>query len=138
MAGQPKRFESGEQLIKLFEEFCASIEECGFEQVPNQTSFCRWLHNNYKDTDVRTVYNSLHRYFPNIKKDFEKIQGDTVSTGAMLGKYQPTMSIFALKNWCGWGDQGRVADYGANEQEDDPLSAALKEEAERLNDADQQ
>jgi hypothetical protein len=23
----------------------------------------------------------------------------------MLGKYQPTMSIFALKNWCSWSDR---------------------------------
>lgn len=137
-AGQPKRFESGEQLIKLWEEFCETIAECDFEQVPTQTAFCRWLRREFKDTDRKTIYNSLNRYFPTIKSEFERIQGDTVSTGAMLGKYQPTMSIFALKNWCGWGDGGRVVDYGVNEKEDDPLSKALKEEAERLNDADQQ
>lgn len=106
-AGQPKRFKSGEQLIKLWEEFCASIETGGYSQVPTQTAFCRWLQANYKEADRKTIYNSLNKYFPDIKKEFERIQSDTVSTGAMLGKYQPTMSIFALKNWCGWGDNGK-------------------------------
>ena len=131
-AGQPRRLESGEALLKLWDEFCCQICDSGYELVPTQTAFCKWLRENYKDTDRRTIYNSLHRYFPEIKKDFERIQGDTVAQGAMLGKYQSTMSIFALKNWCNWGDCGMSANYGTEPQEDDPLSAALKEEAERL------
>jgi hypothetical protein len=40
----------------------------------------------------------------------------------MLGKYQPSMSIFALKNWCGWTDrmetqnENRNYDMGVVEQ----------------------
>ena len=26
----------------------------------------------------------------------------------MLGKYNPTMTIFALKNWCNWKDKAEV------------------------------
>ena len=44
-------------------------------------------------------------YFPTIKKEFEKLQSDTITTGGMLGKYNPTMTIFALKNWCNWKDK---------------------------------
>ena len=40
-----------------------------------------------------------------MKKEFEAIRADTISEGTMLGKYQPTMSIFALKNWCSWTDR---------------------------------
>ena len=131
-AGQPRRFESAEDFIELWDEFCCEICDSGYEIVPTQTAFCKWLRENYKATDRRTIYNALNRYFPTIKKEFEKIQSDTVAQGAMVGKYQSTMSIFALKNWCNWGDSGMLSSYGAEQIEDDPLSAALKEEGLRM------
>ena len=30
---------------------------------------------------------------------------DTITEGVNLGKYNTTMSIFALKNWCNWADK---------------------------------
>ena len=72
--------------------------------IPSQTSFCRWLAKNYKKTDRKTIYNSLNKIFPEIKKEFDRIRGDVIAEGAMLGRYQPTMSIFALKHWCKWAD----------------------------------
>lgn len=103
--GQPKKFKSGDELIELWEEFCGSIVENGFETIPSQSAFCRWLSERYKEVDRRTIYNSLNQYFPDIKKEFERIQSDTIMQGGMLGKYNPTMSIFGLKNWCGWADK---------------------------------
>ena len=137
MAGQPKRFQSAEQLISLWSDFCNDIVVSEFNTVPTQTAFCRWLSENYKDTDRKTIYNALNEYFPDIKKNFEQLQSDIIMQGGMLGKYNPTMSIFGLKNWCGWGDNGNNAYNKGNEnkQEDDPLTKALKEEAERLNNA---
>jgi hypothetical protein len=38
-AGQPKRFESGEQLIALWYEFCAEIVEDGYKIAPTLTEF---------------------------------------------------------------------------------------------------
>lgn len=105
MAGQPKKFENGKELIKLFNEFCAEIPENGYTEIPSQTCFCRWLEKNYTKVDRRTIYNSLNKYFPTIKKDFENLQSDVIAQGGMLGKYNPTMSIFVLKNWCKWGDK---------------------------------
>ena len=50
-----------------------------------------------------------------------------------MGKYNPTMSIFGLKNWCGWSDSGRVATGRYDEEKaEDALSKALREEAERM------
>lgn len=137
--GQPKRFENGEQLIELWQEFCTEIVDNGFLTVPTQTAFCRWLSENYAETDRRTIYNSLNLYFPNIKKDFEQIQSDTIMQGGMVGKYNSTMSIFGLKNWCGWSDTGkRSGGFDGTANTEDPLSKALREEAERMQqDADQ-
>ena len=131
--GQPKRFENGEQLIELWQEFCTEIVDNGFLTVPTQTAFCRWLSENYAETDRRTIYNSLNLYFPNIKKDFEQIQSDTIMQGGMVGKYNSTMSIFGLKNWCGWSDTGkRNGGFDGTVNTEDPLSKALREEAERM------
>ena len=103
--GQPKKFKDGQQLIDLWQQFCDQIRENGYTEAPTQTAFRRWLGAHYSDTDRKTIYNSLNDYFPNIKKEFESIRADVISEGTMLGKYQPTMSIFALKNWCSWSDR---------------------------------
>jgi hypothetical protein len=103
--GHPKKFKDGKQLIGLWKTFCNQIRENGYTEAPTQTAFCRWLEKNYSPTDAKTIYNALNDYFPNIKKDFEAIRADTISEGTMLGKYQPSMSIFALKNWCSWKDK---------------------------------
>ncbi len=135
--GRPCRFRSGEQLIALWSDFCNTIVEEGFDRVPTQTEFCRWLSREYKETDRKTIYNSLNKYFPTIKKDFESLQADTIMQGGMLGKYNPTMSIFGLKNWCGWSDTGKSTyRHSENKRDVDPLTKSLKEEAERLDNGD--
>jgi hypothetical protein len=130
---KPNKFESGEHLIELWRQFCNSIVENEFNTVPTQTAFCRWLEKEYEKTDRKTIYNSLNKIFPSIKKDFEQLQSDVIMQGGMMGKYNPTMSIFGLKNWCGWSDSGRVATGRYDEEKaEDALSKALREEAERM------
>ena len=133
MKTKPNKFESGEYLIELWRQFCNSIVENEFNTVPTQTAFCRWLEKEYEKTDRKTIYNSLNKIFPSIKKDFEQLQSDVIMQGGMMGKYNPTMSIFGLKNWCGWSDSGRVATGRYDEEKaEDALSKALREEAERM------
>lgn len=130
--GHPKSFKNGEELLDLWAEFCEEIADGEFKTIPSKTAFCRWIRSKDKTLDRKTVYNSLNKYFPDCKKGFEEIQADTIMQGGMSGKYQPTMSIFGLKNWCGWGDSGRYT-VNIQEAEDDPLTRALKEEAEKMN-----
>ena len=131
--GQPKRFESADKMIALWSDFCNEIVQNEFNSVPTQSAFCRWLSQHYEDTDRKTIYNSLNKYFPSIKKEFEQLQSDVIMQGGMMGKYNPTMSIFGLKNWCGWSDSGRVTTGRYDEEKaEDALSKALREEAERM------
>ena len=103
--GVPKKFKNGDELISLWTKFCDYIREINYKAAPTQTAFCRWLAENFDTVDRRTIYNSLNDHFPNVKRDFENIRADVISEGTMLGRYQPTMSIFALKNWCSWSDR---------------------------------
>lgn len=103
--GQPKKFKSGEELVQLFSEFCEHIVYEKYTEIPSQTNFCKWLEANYDGADRKTIYNALNKYFPTIKKDFEKLQSDLLSQGAMLGKWKEAMTIFVLKNWCKWTDK---------------------------------
>ena len=129
---KPKKFKSGNDLIELWADFCEEIANQGFLTIPSQTAFCRWLKLHYSNVDRRTIYNTLNKYFPDIKKEFERIQSDTIMQGGMLGHYNSTMSIFGLKNWCGWSDQGTPGGIDAGETEEDELSKALREEAEKM------
>lgn len=103
--GKPKRFKNGSELIALFDEFCRNIVADDYKRIPSQTEFCRWLEERENATDRRTIYNALNKYFPTVKKDFERLQSDLIAQGAMLDKYKNTMSIFVLKNWCKWSDR---------------------------------
>lgn len=113
--GRPKKFANAKQLIELWQQFTDEISDGGFERVPTQTEFCRWLKKRYAEVDRRTIYNALNKYFPTIKSEFEQIQADTIAAGAMLGAYNPTMAIFGLKNWCKWTDKQQIeADVDTN------------------------
>ncbi len=103
--GQPRKFKNGNELIALFDEFCRDIIENEYNRIPSQTEFCRWLEERENAADRKTIYNALNKYFPTIKKDFERLQSDLIAQGAMLDRYKNTMSIFVLKNWCKWSDR---------------------------------
>lgn len=129
--GQPKKFKNEKQLIDLFSQFCDNIEKNHYANIPSQTNFCKWLADNYVDVDRRTIYNSLNKYFPNIKKEFEQMQGDLLAQGAMLGKWKETSTIFALKNWCKWTDKAEPQIKVA-EQTNQSFMDALNEKASEV------
>ncbi len=102
--GKPLKFNK-DQFIELYIEFCEEIAAEGFKTIPSQTAFARWVSERYVDVTKRTIYNYLHKYFPDIKKRVCEMQGDTIAEGAMVGAYAGAAAIFALKNWCNWKDK---------------------------------
>ena len=112
MAGQPKRFKNSEMLMKYIEEFFEAVmfdPEIGAIYAPTKTDFCVWLKREKGfSCDRKTLYTSLESYFPAVKSKFDEIRSDALIKGSMLGRYQPTATIFALKNWCGWKDKQEV------------------------------
>ena len=54
------------------------------------------------------------------------MQSDLITQGAMLDKYQPTMSIFVLKNWCKWADKPENENEEKQEMQTELLKAIKK------------
>lgn len=127
-AGKPRRFESGEQLVSLWSEFCAEIVEDGYQIAPTLTEFSKWLAVALEETDRKTLYNALYKYFPEVKSQLEGIRADVVAQGSMLGKYHAAASIFALKNWCGWADKVETQNVNKNFE----MSALSDETIDRI------
>ncbi len=134
-AGQPKRFEDGDQLVMLWSEFCEEIVEDGYKIAPTLTEFAKWLSVALGDTDRRTLYNALYKYFPEVKNALEGMRADVVAQGTMLGKYQPSMSIFALKNWCGWADKLETQNQTTNRNYD--MSSLTDEQIDKILEQDE-
>lgn len=133
--GQPKKIKSNQQLIELWSDFCGYIRDIEYSIAPTQTDFCIWLRKEFDNCDRKTIYNALNKYFPTVKSEFERIQADTITSGAMLGKYNSTMSIFALKNWCKWTDKQEVTTSVVSEEE---VTKVAEMVAELHNDDDEQ
>lgn len=130
-AGRPKQFDSGEQLIALWNDFCAEIVEDDYKIAPTLTEFGKWLAVALDDeTDRKTLYNALYKYFPDVKSKLECARADVVAQGTMLGKYQPSMSIFALKNWCGWVDKLETQNQNVNKNYD--MSTLTDEQIDKI------
>ena len=56
------------------------------------------------------------------------MQSDLITQGAMLNKYQPTMSIFVLKNWCKWADKPSEETENSNKE----IAESIKHLAEAI------
>ena len=61
-----------------------------------------------KECSYHTIRRCFDEYWADIKKDFEKMRADLLVRGSALGRYNSTISIFALKNWCKWTDKQDV------------------------------
>ena len=108
--GQPRKFRSGEHLIKCLSEFCEAIVEHGYNKLPSRSNFCRWYADQCKQSiSTRTVWLSMTQYYPGIKDDAMELISDVLVQGAALGKWNSTMVIFALKNWCHWSEKKDTA-----------------------------
>lgn len=132
--GHPKVFEEQEFKNFVF-QYLDEVRQSQDGDQPDIPTFYGFYNfvKDKKECSYHTIRRCFDEYWADIKKDFQDVRSDLLVRGGMLGKYQSTMTIFGLKNWCGWGDNGRIADYGVEAEEDDPLTKSLKEEAERLN-----
>lgn len=83
-------------MLQHFEEFLKGVEADGFRIVPTISTFADSIGKPRAD---------VHEWFrlhPTASKQMRDMCADTIAMGAMLKKYVPNVTNFALKNWCGW------------------------------------
>lgn len=124
--GQPRMFETEDDFREAYEAFMAEVRANDYAVVPTKTEFSFWLKDNgYGDGDRKTIYNTLHKYFPSIKEEFKAAQAEMFVQGSMKNKYHATATIFALKNMCDWRDQAKT-EIEVGEQTRQALTTAEK------------
>ena len=87
---------SASTMLGKFEDFLKNVESNGYEVVPTISSFADYIEKPRAD---------VHEWFrlhPTESKQMRDMCADTIASGAMLKKYVPNVTNFALKNWCGW------------------------------------
>lgn len=83
-------------MLASFEEFLKKTEADDFAIVPTISTFADYIGKPRAD---------VHEWFrlhPTESKQMRDMCADTIAMGAMLKKYVPNVTNFALKNWCGW------------------------------------
>lgn len=101
-------------IIGRFEEFLKGVESDGYIIVPTVSAFADYIEKPRGD---------VHEWFrlhPTASKQMRDMCADTIASGAMLKKYVPNVSNFALKNWCGWEEapqkKGQKSRHTADEK----------------------
>ena len=90
---------SAKTMLGKFEEFLKTVESNGYAIVPTISSFADFIEKPRAD---------VHEWFrlhPTESKQMRDMCADTIASGAMLKRYVPNVTNFALKNWCGWEEQ---------------------------------
>ena len=105
---------SEKTIIGKFEDFLKDVEANGYAIVPTPSSFADFIEKPRAD---------VHEWFrlhPTASKQMRDMCADTIASGAMLKKYVPNVTNFALKNWCGWEEapkkQGKTSKEVADEK----------------------
>lgn len=87
---------SEKNMIARFEEFLKKVEAEDYKIVPTVSAFADYIEKPRGD---------VHEWFrvhPTASDQMQLMFADTIASGAMLKKYVPNVTNFALKNWCKW------------------------------------
>ena len=87
---------SEKTMTSQFEAFLKDVEANEYSIVPTISAFADFIDKPRAD---------VHEWFrlhPTASKQMRDMCADTIASGAMLKKYVPNVTNFALKNWCGW------------------------------------
>ena len=108
---------SEKTMIGSFEDFLKDVESGGYTIVPTISAFADFIEKPRAD---------VHEWFrlhPTASKQMRDMCADTIAGGAMLKKYVPNVTNFALKNWCGWEETPQKKGKTSKEVADEKKAA---------------
>ena len=94
---------SPEHLMTLYIEFLKHIRSNEYSIYPTKVNLSDF---------IGISYSSLCRYLNQFKDEFKPlydgILSDILTEGVITGAYDRQMTMFCLKNWCGWADNTKI------------------------------
>lgn len=108
---------SEKKMTSSFEDFLKDVEGNGYSVVPTISAFADFIGKPRAD---------VHEWFrlhPTASKQMRDMCADTIASGAMLKKYVPNVTNFALKNWCGWEETPQKKGKTSKEVADEKKAA---------------
>lgn len=123
--GRPKKYSEVEQLQKKINEYFKMCDEK--EKPYTITGLCLYL-----DIDRVTLlrYEEKDEFCSTIKRAKNKVE-NYVEENSLMGKLNPTVSIFNLKNNFGWKDKTEI-ETNQNIKVDNPYKNLTEEELKKL------
>ena len=104
-------------MFARFEEFLKKVEADDYAIVPTISAFADYIEKPRAD---------VHEWFrlhPTASDQMRDMFADTIASGAMLKKYVPNVTNFALKNWCKWEEAPRKIGKTGKEVADEKKAA---------------
>jgi hypothetical protein len=105
------------EVVSQFEDFLKMVESGDYSIVPTISAFA---------DSIGQPRGDVHEWFrlhPTASKQMRDMCADTIASGAMLKKYVPNVTNFALKNWCGWEEAPQKKGKTSKEVADEKKAA---------------
>lgn len=98
--GNPRTFAAGDEVVDAQLDYLEYVRATGYREYPTKNGMAEFLH-----IDPKTIWLSIERYYPSIKRQWQENIEQTLINGVNAGVYNVTMTKFILANWCGWTDR---------------------------------
>jgi hypothetical protein len=98
--GNPRAYQSAGEVIDAQLKYLGYIKDTGYSEYPTKNGMAE-----YSGVDPKTIWWSIERYYPEIKRQWQENIEQTLINGVNAGVYNVTMTKYILANWCGWSDR---------------------------------
>ena len=116
-AGRPLKFQSVEEMQEIIDSYFLHCDENN--KPYTMSGLASWLET---DRALLCRYEQKDKFYNTIKNAKRKVETQ-FEERALMGEYNPTISIFLMKNNFGYQDK---VDVRVGEVEDDAITSALK------------
>jgi hypothetical protein len=110
------------EVLHSAEDFFKDVENNGYVIVPTLSAFADYIEQSRADV------HEWVRLHPTASKQIAAMCADTIASGAMLKKYVPNVTNFALKNMCGWEEAPKQSSSKSKETADEKKAKSMLDE----------
>jgi len=110
------------EVLRSAEDFFKDVENNEYTIVPTLSNFADFIGQSRADV------HEWVRLHPTAGKQIASMCADTIASGAMLKKYVPNVTNFALKNMCGWEEAPKSSSSNSKDTADEKKAKSLLDE----------